>query len=128
PHPIERIPANRPTSMKDHELSHIDHCVAAIAEGGASQEDLQKLGALLEGHADLQDYYARTLRHQLLIQNELNLTQLSFRSVVPGFEELGSCANSDDCRELATRMDDDFTVTVLNKTRRPESSSDRSRS
>jgi hypothetical protein len=104
--------------MKDHEISHIDHCVAAIADGGASDDDLRKLGEMLEGHADLQDYYARTLRHQLLIQNELNLTQLSFRSVVPETMELGTCGSGTSCRELAQRMDIDLADSVNDRPRR----------
>lgn len=112
--------------MKDHEISHIDHCVAAIAEGGASDDDLRKLGEMLEGYADLQDYYARTLRHQLLIQNELNLTQLSFRSVVPEASEPETCGTGSSCRELANRMDLDLADSVNEKSRREGRSTKRS--
>jgi hypothetical protein len=114
--------------MKDHEISHIDHCVAAIADGGASEEDLRKLGEMLEGRAELQDYYARTLRHQLLLQHELNLTQMNFRSVVPGAMELGTCRDGDSCRELAARMDSDLAATLNDKPRRVGHAASRSTS
>ena len=69
--------------MNTDHRNEIEQCAAAIAEGTATEQMLQSLAALLEQSEECQDLYAESLHYQLLIQHEISLSRVDFRSLVP---------------------------------------------
>lgn len=72
--------------MNRDEQLEIDRLLSQIADEGASQESIERLGELLVDRPDLQEHYAQAIRLHMLLAHEMSLSSPALKPLIPSQE------------------------------------------